>query len=303
MPPNNCCRSFLAFHLKLLNFLQTFIGVSIIIYSAWMLNRWNQQTHNHPPSAPSPKSSGLLLLNSQNADVIRAQFHHNLPLNLAAGIVSGLDDDIQFGLNKLPAPWFIYTIMGVGILLCSVTCIGHIAAEAINGCCLCFYSLLNTILLVLEASMVAFLVLDKRWEKDLPSDSTGELESLRSFIEDNIDVCKWVGVAVVIIQALSLLLSLLLRALVSTRREDDYESDDDYAVIRGRTWEPLLNPQVSRNSGSTSTDSKGTHSDIWSNRIREKYGLHGGDVKFNLVDTNPTVSTRSSEDRSKCSIL
>lgn len=36
--------------------------------------------------------------------------------------------------------------------------------------------------------------------QDLPYDPTGELDSLRSFIEENIDVCKWVGLAVVIIQ-------------------------------------------------------------------------------------------------------
>ena len=35
---------------------------------------------------------------------------------------------------------FIYSFMGVGILLCSITFIGCIAAEAINGCCLCFVS-------------------------------------------------------------------------------------------------------------------------------------------------------------------
>jgi hypothetical protein len=36
--------------------------------------------------------------------------------------------------------------------------------------------------------------------QDLPLDPTGELESLRSFIEENIDICKWVGIAVVVIQ-------------------------------------------------------------------------------------------------------
>lgn len=30
--------------------------------------------------------------------------------------------------------------MGIGISLCLVTCIGYIAAEAINGWCLCFVS-------------------------------------------------------------------------------------------------------------------------------------------------------------------
>lgn len=35
---------------------------------------------------------------------------------------------------------FIYSFMAIGILVCIVTVIGFIAAEAINGCCLCFVS-------------------------------------------------------------------------------------------------------------------------------------------------------------------
>ncbi|KAI3868253.1 hypothetical protein MKX03_000164 [Papaver bracteatum] len=272
---NKFCRGYLAFHLKILNFFQAFLGVSIVIYSVWMLNQWNQHTHDikptPPPLAPSPQSSSLFLVTSENVDIIRAQFiDNNLNFDFEAGIVSGFDGDVSIGFKKIPIPWFIYTTMGIGILFCSVTVIGLIAAESVNSCCLCFYSLLNAVLILLEAIMVAFLVLDKQWDKDLPRDSTGELDSLRSFIEDNTDVCKCLGVAVVVIQALSLLLSLVLRAMVSTRAPDDYESDDDYVAVRGRTFEPLVSQQRSHNSGSTSTDTKGTHSDIWSNRIREK---------------------------------
>lgn len=35
---------------------------------------------------------------------------------------------------------FIYSFMGVGILVCCIALIGCIAAEAISGCCLCFVS-------------------------------------------------------------------------------------------------------------------------------------------------------------------
>lgn len=33
--------------------------------------------------------------------------------------------------------------------------------------------------------------------QDLPLDPTGELEGLRKFIEDNIDLCKWIGIIVI----------------------------------------------------------------------------------------------------------
>lgn len=69
-------------------------------------------------------------------------------------------------------------------------------------------------------------------------------------------------------QALSLLLAMILRCMVSTRKAD-YDVEDEYDA-RSRTREPLLNQQSSQASGSTKGDGRGTHSDIWSSRIRDK---------------------------------
>lgn len=282
----NCFHVSLAFVLKVLNFLQAFVGVSIIVYSAWMLNQWNHHipvtppAPPLPPSAPSPAASLSLFLNTQQAWVSNPI----TTVAIAADMVSGFDGvEVDLDAFQLPAPWFIYSFMGVGVLLCCITFIGCLAAEVIHGCCLCFYAVLITVLILIEAALVAFIAIDQSWQMDLPFDPTGELESLRSFISDNIEICKWVGIAVVVIQALSVLLSIILRAMVSTRRTDiEYEGDYDG---RGRTWEPLLNPQSSQPSGSTKTDGRGTHSDIWSIRIREKYGLN--------TNQNSSVSANS----------
>ncbi|GMN50390.1 hypothetical protein TIFTF001_019547 [Ficus carica] len=260
----NCCHISLAFFLKFLLFLQAFIGVSVILYSVWMLDQWYNHIPISPPSAPSPETAARV------SDVV-------VPLNLAADLFPGFDSGFGPYLHavKLPAPWFIYSFMGVGILLCCVTFIGCIAAEAINGCCLCFvslpnFTLLKTVVILLEAALVAFIAIDHHWEKDLPYDPTGELHSLRSFIEDNSDVCKWIGIVVVSIQALSLLLAIVLRGLVSTvsTQKDDDDLEDD--AVRGRIWEPLLNPRSSQASGSSKVDGRGNHSDIWSSRLRDK---------------------------------
>ncbi|XP_021806090.1 tetraspanin-18-like [Prunus avium] len=280
-----CCHISLAFVLKFLNFLQAFIGVSILVYSAWMLNQWNNNIPIVPqPSAPSPDSSSFssLLLSSETAKTS----DQITPLNFAVHLVSGFDEELGLNSLKLPAPWFIYCFMGLGVLICCITFIGCIAAEAINGCCLCFYTILITVLALLEAALVAFIAIDHRWEKDLPFDPTGELDSLRSFVQDNIDICRWAGLAVIVLQALSLLLAMVLRGMVSTRKAD-YDVEDDYD-FRGRTREPLLNNQSSQASGSTKGDGRGTHSDIWSSRIRDKYGL-------NTVNQNASASTKSKQ--------
>lgn len=246
-----------------------------------MLNQWNKHPHSPPNSSQSPLNPDAFSLNFDAARV-------SDPLNLASGVVSGIKDELKLYSRELPAPWFIYAFMGLGVVLCCITCIGHIAAEAINGCCLCFYTLLAAILILLEGALVAFIVIDRQWEKDLPFDPTGELDSLCNFIEANADVFKWVGIAVVIIQSLSILLALILRSLISTQTVDnDIEGDYD---VRGRTWEPLLNSQLSQPSGSIKGDA-----DIWSSRMREKYGLHGGDPKYNLLNQNASVDMKSKQ--------
>lgn len=255
--PTSCCQSFTAFLLKFLNFLQAFIGVSIIIYSAYMLNHW----HHHHDDLQFPNFGSIVVSNS---------------------VVPALQ---QLNKNSLPAPWFIYAFMGIGVILCCITCIGHVGAEAVNGCCLCFYSLLMTFFVLLEVSLVAFIAIDHQWEKDLPMDPTGELHSLRTFIQQNMDVCKWIGIVVVVIQAFSLFLAIVLRTLVSSPRQN-HDMEGDYDVV-GRTREPLLDARLSPTSGLAKGDARGGHSDIWSSRMREKYHLDG-EARHHIPNQNPS---------------
>ncbi|KAK9201388.1 hypothetical protein WN944_016590 [Citrus x changshan-huyou] len=305
----NCCHISFAFILKFLNFLQGFIGVSIILYSIWMLDQWNHHVPVPPlpPLAPTPdtsvSSSSLSLFLNSDTTQWRVLSHDHRRLTTSTGpldvMVSGFDDVSGLGFDfnsfELPAPWFIYSFMGVGILVCCIALIGCIAAEAISiewrpgRSVICnvqpyhyfcnTYAILKIILFLLEAALVAFIAIDRRWEKDLPFDPTGELDSLRSFIEDNVDICKWVGITVVIVQALSLLLAIILRAMVSTRRTN-FDEEDDYESERVRIREPLIHQQPI------------AHSDIWSSRIREKYGLNGGGEQYTFGN-NPSASMKS----------
>ncbi|GJS77545.1 hypothetical protein Tco_0727426 [Tanacetum coccineum] len=237
-----CCHTFTAFILKSLIFFQTFIGISIILYSVYMLNQWEKHLPVPPsPPAPSPPSEFSPSPSPDSFDslfsdqVIRFKFGDD-------GMVSGGYDGIKLESNSIPAPWFIYAFMGLGVILCCISCIGHIAAEAIHGCCLCFYTILKIVLILLELSLVAFIALDHRWEKDLPDDPTGQLDSIREFIEDNLDICKWVGIVIIVIQVLCLLLAVLLGMMVSSQKKNDDLEEG----------EPLLNPNSNQTSGSTS---------------------------------------------------
>ncbi|XP_057798209.1 tetraspanin-18 [Salvia miltiorrhiza] len=236
-----CSHTFLAFILKFLNFLTAFVGVVIIIYSAYVLN----QLQHHQNPFPPPNQSGF----RPNSGVFNP------------------DDALSSNFTSLPAPWFTYAFMGIGILTCFISFIGFIGAEAISGCCLCFYAVLTTIFILSEVGLVTFIALDHQWEKDIPSDPTGEIDTLWTFIKENADVFMWVGIVIVTIQVLSVLLAIVLRSLVSSENEDD-DIEGEYG-FRKSTREPLLSPYSGQASGSTRGDS-----DIWSSRMREKYGLN-----------------------------
>ncbi|KAF7805922.1 tetraspanin-19 isoform X1 [Senna tora] len=138
------------------------------------------------------------------------------------------------GDSDYPPPWFIYAFLGLGVIFCLITCWGHIAAETANGCCLYLYMLFIVLLLMLEAAVTVDVILNQDWEKDFPEDPMGNFEQFKNFVRSNFEMCKWVGLSIVIIQGLSLLLAMILKALGPHQY---YDSDDEYASDRA----PLLN--------------------------------------------------------------
>lgn len=99
------CHTSLAFLLKVINFLQAFVGICIVFYSLWMLNQWSHHIPVPSPPAPSPDSSQFSFLISDSVRISDDKIDH---LAFAAGMVSGADDNglvLQF--INLPAPWYL----------------------------------------------------------------------------------------------------------------------------------------------------------------------------------------------------
>ncbi|KAM7270462.1 hypothetical protein ACFE04_029676 [Oxalis oulophora] len=248
-----------------------------------MLNEWN----NHqipinpppqPPIAPSPDSDFLIFNPQQQlqSQSLFRDFHHNHGQQL-----------VTADLSIKMVQWFLvtgsFTLLWEWALYC--VAVLSLVALQLNPF---MYTIIHTLLILLEAALVSFILIDRRWETDLPKDPTGQLDSFRSFIEDNSDLCAWVGITVVVIQALALLLAIFLRAMISTRK-NEFGDESDYETGRVRIREPLLNPQSGQTSGSTHPDN------IWSSRIREKYGLNIGGDKYNSVNQNASSSSMKSK--------
>ncbi|KMZ72782.1 Tetraspanin family protein [Zostera marina] len=163
------CQICLASFLMLLNFLQAFVSLSIVVYSVWIINHSNHGGH--------------------------------------------------------PIPWFSYALMRIGVGMSLFSLIGYIAAETFSACLFSFVSFTDLLYFSPFISV------------DLPNDPSGEIERLRAFIEDNFDVFRWFGVAVVVTQALSLLLAIVLQTMVSNIGLDN-NIDEDYDDYPNRS--PLL---------------------------------------------------------------
>ncbi|KAJ7534776.1 hypothetical protein O6H91_12G003400 [Diphasiastrum complanatum] len=286
------CRGFLQCLLKLLNFLLILIGVAISLYALWMLNQWNNH-HNQPvdPPAPAPAPvSQPLNLNPQQQVL---EFHlESTSLKLHQ---SGRPLFLQLSIphlqwspfpKHLPAPWFIYSLFGFGVIVLLITCTGHIAAETSSGCCLSCYSVFLSLLILAQAAFAATIFFDHQWEEAIPDDPTGDLYRIRDFVKSHLSICKWVALAVVVVEALSLFLALILRPMVSGPQRS-YDSDDDYLPSRSAVRQPLLNRQPTQGNGpsATPTDARPVRNDAWSTRMREKYGLDTTEFTYNPSDS------------------
>ncbi|KAI3744992.1 hypothetical protein L1987_58091 [Smallanthus sonchifolius] len=145
-----------------------------------------------------------------------------------------------------PVPWFIYTMLGLGVTLCVITCSGHIAAETANGCCLYCYLVFVVFLLMLEGAVTLDVFLNHNWEEDFPKDPSGNFNEFKDFIKENFDICKWVGLSIVSVQVLCTVLALILKGL-GPHQERQYDSDDDYTLAEV----PLLRNYVPQPSYGT----------------------------------------------------
>ncbi|XAR55491.1 hypothetical protein NMG60_11035569 [Bertholletia excelsa] len=174
-------------------------------------------------------------------------------------------DPSPFAGRDTPAPWFMYTFLGLGITLCLITCSGHIAAETANSCCLFCYMVLVFLLLMIEAAVTVDVFLNHDWEKDFPVDPSGYFNDFKHFVKKNFEICKWVGLSVVCIQGLSLLLAMILKAL-GPYHERCYDSDDDYSPDRV----PLLKNYVQPPYVVSGDPVYGSRNDSWSARTNDK---------------------------------
>ncbi|CAL5411228.1 unnamed protein product [Camellia sinensis] len=128
-------------------------------------------------------------------------------------------------------PWFIHAFAGIGVTLCAITSLGHIAADTCNIHCLSCYMVEIFFLLLVETALAVDISLNSDWEKDLPEDPSGRFDDFKDFVKSNFHICKWIALFIVFAQGCSIGLAAVLRSHGKDERRK-YESEDDYAQAR-----------------------------------------------------------------------
>ncbi|KAI9076265.1 hypothetical protein K1719_041760 [Acacia pycnantha] len=189
---------------------------------------------------------------------------------------------------SLSKAWFIYLFIAIE-----------------NGCCLCCYSILVVLLILVELGCAAFIYFDKSWEKEIPTDKTGDFEMIYKFLKENWNIVKWITLGIVIFEALLFLLALIVRA---ANRPADYDSDEEFINPRQQTRQPLINRTAGPATGApvpSAIDQRPSRNDAWSSRMREKYGLDTSEFTYNPSEAHRLQqgSSQPTEERKRCTIM
>ncbi|KAG8637853.1 tobamovirus multiplication protein 2A [Manihot esculenta] len=277
------CRGCLECILKLLNFLLTLVGLAMVGYGIYLFVEYKRA--DDETLAPVSGDPGLIQLGR--------------PVLMAVSLSESIFD-------KLPKLWFIYLFIGVGVILFLISCFGCIGSVTRNGCCLCCYSVLVILLILVELGCAAFFFFDKSWKEELPTDKTGDFDMIYDFLKENWNIVRWVALGVVVFEALLFVLALMVRA---ANRPADYDSDDELIAPRQQIRQPLLNrpPPVPATGVPVAgtLDQRSSRNDAWSARMREKYGLDTSEFSYNPSESHrfQQVSSQPAEERSRCTIM
>lgn len=280
------CRWFAECLLKILNFLLTLAGLGMVGYGIYMMVKWEQDSVSVNSVIPATANKGDVLILGR-------------PLLFLAPLSTSF-------LDKLPGAWFIYLFMAVGVILFIVSCSGFIAVATRRGCCLCCYTVLVVLLIVVELALAGFIFFDHKWEKVIPKDKTGYFDDIKDFLEIHVKIVRWVALGIVILQVFAVILALVVKA--ANRGPEEYDSDDEYLATRSTSVrQPLINRQGAQVAAVSTpgSEQRTSRNDAWSTRMREKYGLDTSEFTYNPTDANRYAQPAPPppEEKSRCTIM
>ncbi|XP_077219564.1 tetraspanin-19-like [Tasmannia lanceolata] len=115
-----------------------------------------------------------------------------------------------------PKPWFVYTCLVVGIVMCLSMLFGHTVANGANGInvnALSMYILAICFILLLQVGLVVVILFKMNWEATISEYSDGKHNRFKNFLILHLLICRLIGISALFAQANTLMLAIAVRAM------------------------------------------------------------------------------------------
>ncbi|XP_058069688.1 tetraspanin-19-like [Magnolia sinica] len=113
--------------------------------------------------------------------------------------------------SDLPTPWFIYTCLGVGIVVCLSMLFGHMVANHMSIVALSIYILSISSILLLQVILVVVIFFKMNWRYQID-------DRFNNFFGIHFTICRLIGITILLAQAHVLMLAVVLWALGPEQR-------------------------------------------------------------------------------------
>lgn len=202
--------------------------------------------------------------------------------------------------------WFVELVAFWGVWTVVLAVSALVGSSYQKVCCLGTHTVMVLVALLLEGTAVIFFCVNSKWNADhlVPWDESGAYGDVRRFVKHHLRVSLYIGLAVVILEIVTLLLGCAVWTFASATKQK-HEDDEENEIWR----RPLLSGDRLRTaSGAATTAPSKQKDDPWSQRMRTKYGLDTSKFSYDpeaKASRRKTERERSPGDnaRKKCSIM
>ncbi|XP_073006532.1 tetraspanin-19-like [Typha latifolia] len=122
-------------------------------------------------------------------------------------------NELSVSSSSFLRPWFIYTILGTGIIVCMNALYGHMVANCISKIALFIYILFSCFILSIQTALIVAIMFKIDWPAVISRYLDGTNDASQNMLDFHIKVCHLIGIAILVAQAKVLVIATVLLAL------------------------------------------------------------------------------------------
>ncbi|KAG5225371.1 tetraspanin [Salix suchowensis] len=129
-------------------------------------------------------------------------------------------------------PWFIYTLLGVGIVVCLSTIGGYIITNCISNSTLCFYIVAICCLLFLEVAVIVAIFFKIDWGKQISTYTGQKNTDFEILVSIHVKISRAIMLLIMVAQISVVILAAILLAAGTeprTHLQEAYTSPPGFA--------------------------------------------------------------------------